>query len=586
MTACTLTAPATQAMAIMSDIETRIVMSRIEWTRRTPEEIEAVLGIMLCRENPSAQRVRPAQGDHGIDVYVPEEDAWAVYQVKSFTEAMTSSHKRQITNSWNEFSKFVKERSLKIAAWYVLRPLNPTIPEIDWLKELTEGADFPCEWRGLDFCEGLASDYPAVVDYYLFDGKERLSETIKALLAVTGWVTGAGDDVLAPSEAYPTLEALHAALNEFDPHYYFDFSVDTVPEGSKLPKIPEAPGLVAATTRRSGERAVTFRIFARFEEATNERPVPGSFTIKVKPGSPEADAWEDFIAYGTPAEDLPVSGISVDLPGGLGGGPRDGGLIRVGPARLDGAKPFDLTVALIDGQSNVLATTTVQMAPATVGLDGKGLAADGTEIAGVFDLSVRIRADGGTSGLSIHPNDITGCVPADVIPGLTMLGAFTPENRLVMSMRNGPSLGEAMQIPGDMLDAAEMALVLEVCQALATIQRHTLTPIRVPDLAESTTSDAREWVNAARLLDGETIKHTWNDATIGFDGDAVMPADLPELAELTYVCAMIVTINGRDIPLGEKLFRYASARPVEVDEERHIIRFEPGDDASVFVSSA
>src|SRR3954470_2275327 len=100
-------------------------LARIEWTRLSGDDAEAAVGIMLCRENPAATRIRPSKGDRGVDVYVPGEDGWTVYQVKSFTGRLTSSHKRQITKSWTRFSELVAEKKLKIAAWHCVRPENP-----------------------------------------------------------------------------------------------------------------------------------------------------------------------------------------------------------------------------------------------------------------------------------------------------------------------------------------------------------------------------------------------------------------------------------------------------------------------------
>lgn len=45
-------------------------MPRVEWSRRTADEVETVIGIALCRENPDAIRIRPSQGDRGVDIYV------------------------------------------------------------------------------------------------------------------------------------------------------------------------------------------------------------------------------------------------------------------------------------------------------------------------------------------------------------------------------------------------------------------------------------------------------------------------------------------------------------------------------------
>ena len=45
-------------------------MARVEWTRMAPDDIEQVLAVLVCREFPSAIRVRPSQragGGHGHD---------------------------------------------------------------------------------------------------------------------------------------------------------------------------------------------------------------------------------------------------------------------------------------------------------------------------------------------------------------------------------------------------------------------------------------------------------------------------------------------------------------------------------------
>jgi hypothetical protein len=60
-------------------------VTRVEWTRTEPGDIEQVVSMLLCRENPSTVRVRPSRGDGGIDVLAPARNGAgvAVYQVKS-----------------------------------------------------------------------------------------------------------------------------------------------------------------------------------------------------------------------------------------------------------------------------------------------------------------------------------------------------------------------------------------------------------------------------------------------------------------------------------------------------------------------
>jgi hypothetical protein len=43
---------------------------REPWERYSGDEIEAVVAIMLLLENPRGQRIRPSQGDGGVDVLI------------------------------------------------------------------------------------------------------------------------------------------------------------------------------------------------------------------------------------------------------------------------------------------------------------------------------------------------------------------------------------------------------------------------------------------------------------------------------------------------------------------------------------
>ncbi|MGH3267929.1 MAG: hypothetical protein ACRDN1_02495, partial [Trebonia sp.] len=77
-------------------------MARVDWTRIEPGDIEQVVAILLCRENPAAVRPRPSRGDGGIDILVPLDNAGtvAVYQVKSFKFNLTQGQKAQAERSF------------------------------------------------------------------------------------------------------------------------------------------------------------------------------------------------------------------------------------------------------------------------------------------------------------------------------------------------------------------------------------------------------------------------------------------------------------------------------------------------------
>ena len=324
-------------------------MARVEWTRIEPGDIEQVVAILLCRENPAAVRPRPSRGDGGIDIMVPLDNAGkvAVYQVKSFKENLTPAER-----SFRRLMDYAPVRGLQVAEWYLTMPLNPTNENLLWLEGFTAGHGLPAQWRGLDFLEGLAADYPSVIDYYLRDGKDRLQAALESLTTVlrttmrTGPQVGASEPAgaLEPAEAVRTLTALHDALNEHDPHFAYDYSVDTV-----RPEVADQPGLVAAVQESDGKRGVTIKLLARCAESLAERPVPLRIRITAEPGSDLERDLEAFDKYGTPfAAPAGTTDAEITLPGGLGG-IVTGGSVRIeapaGPpeAEYDIRRPRSLT---------------------------------------------------------------------------------------------------------------------------------------------------------------------------------------------------------------------------------------------------
>lgn len=536
-------------------------MPRVEWSRRTPDEVETVIGVMLCRANPTAIRVRPSRGDRGVDIYVPDGDGdgWTVYQVKSFTGALTPSQKRQIRKSWEAFTRLVEERSLTVRAWYLVRPENPTWEDEDWLRDVTHGAGFPCAWRGLDHCEAWAADHQSVVDYYLFDGKERLQEAIRDLLAAMG-----AEAATTPAEARAGLASIHAAVNAHDPHYRYDFSVQSVEAGA-LPTPTSRPGLVAEVTEANEDRAVTFYVIARYREATSDRPVPGQFKLVADPGTAEARAVQDFLEYGIAVTNVQARDLDLDLPGGLGG-THEQGTVSLGAARLDAAQPTELQLAVIDPNTQLeLASADLDMDAATTGLDGRRFAVAGQERSGVFGLLLRVDPVAGKYHLSFEPRELTGKLPADVLAGLNVLATLKPPNWFVLRLRHGPNLDAAQAVPEPIAEDADR--LGRICEALAAIQRHTGARIRVPDLSKTPVSQADEWLRVRRLLNGDTVSLTWDRISVELQPDARLPA-AQDAVTAAIPSRLTVTVGEVEVDLGVQLAHLAMARidPADVDD--------------------
>src|SRR5882757_1433700 len=139
------------------------------------EEVEAIVGMLICSQFINAVRVRPSQGDGGVDIFVPGEGGFAksrvVYQVKKYSENLTAGQKAKITKSFQRVVATSEKEGWTLAEWHLVMPLDLTDHNLaNWLKELTKDAEFPCETHGLLFCDTFSSRFPNVVDFYYRDG--------------------------------------------------------------------------------------------------------------------------------------------------------------------------------------------------------------------------------------------------------------------------------------------------------------------------------------------------------------------------------------------------------------------------------
>ena len=158
-------------------------------------------------------------------------------------------------------------------------------------------------WKGLTYCEALAARYWFVPDYYLHGGNERVRNAVAEVAKILqrDLTLPAGDhstsfaSILSPVELTEHLARLGRALDG-DPHFRYGVSVDPV-----APQLPPEPGLIAAAQQIASDgMCITIRIYARFAEALNERPIPIKMRFQFEPGSVEQRAHDDWLKYGKP----------------------------------------------------------------------------------------------------------------------------------------------------------------------------------------------------------------------------------------------------------------------------------------------
>ena len=118
--------------------------TRTEWLALGGDEVETLLANLIYNHDGRAIRIRPSQGDYGIDIIIPaaaKPEKWDVYQVKKFAQNLTSGQKAQIVESFGRVLVGMLRRNVPLNDWYLVLPLDPTLENyLDWLKGMPEEA--------------------------------------------------------------------------------------------------------------------------------------------------------------------------------------------------------------------------------------------------------------------------------------------------------------------------------------------------------------------------------------------------------------------------------------------------------------
>lgn len=553
-------------------------MTRVSWATTSADDVEAVVGVLLCLQNPEASRIKASRGDGGIDVLVPEMGSprrIEVYQVKSFTGRMTASRRGQVERSLQRLVSYCAQHDLEITAWYLTVPITWTNEAREWFLEIAAAQPFPCHWRGEDFLDGLAGQYPEVVDYYLGDGRERLAEAVGELSATLRLAQRAArrptstvePDVepgpLQPAEALEGLTAYHAVLNR-DPHFRYDFSLD-----ARRPALDQSEHLLLAAVQRGTDEQgwITVKIFARFREAVVERPVPGVVTFDSSGDDRLAEDLRLFHDFGRPFN-APQGTVTteLDLPGGLGGR-LDGAALEITPAaaaRPNRASPSDqLRLAVLDPADEVLAEVLLDMQPPTRG--ARGLQRGGAEANGVFAFSMRTDLTTGLTDIELQSRSVTGLRPALAIDGLRFHQAFRHPHRLLIRPAYGPDVGDPVPIPDQPRPREGLDPFLELTEALFVLQGVTLDQILLPESVSG-----EQWssaLEAAKLVGGEVVHGTWDALTMHLHPGVQFNVEDRFAVRLFF--PLIVELSNQNIELGYRQVDLPIARVEAGSEDAH-----------------
>ncbi|MGF0320527.1 hypothetical protein [Nocardia fluminea] len=545
-------------------------MTRVEWTLLSGEQVETVASMLLCSEVPTAQRLRPGQGDGGIDVFVPGPAgvlrSRTVYQVKNFATNLTNGQKRQIKRSFARVLRTSEAEGWSIDEWHLVCPLLPTPANLAWFAELTADAGFPCYWMDLDRLNLLASSYPNVVDWYLHDGRQRLSDAVDSLAAIlAGRQNRQSGAPLTPFDVRSDLVGIYQAINAHDPHYRYAVEIS-----HRAPSHESAgdPGLTAVSAVMvDGEVWVITKIYARTLAALEERPIPINLRLTAPADQPGLrEDLQRFIDYGAPLT-MPRGAASgtFDLPAGLGGEFRNGAVrilpITIGEAAVTTDRGLMLSVLDADTDS-VLAELKVQRTERSEGVVGvRTVWRDSSGLVSVE--TVGRRADDGLSvGVDISMAiEIAGRAPEDIVDALRFISALHHPNRVALSNVYGPrAFDTTTTMTGD--PDPELQAMARSAAALVTVQEHVHQRLLMP--AQLTHEQAIALVQAANLLSGQLVHCTWDQLPIALDEPSTFAVD--DEFDFCLIRDMEIELDTETITVGRSAC-FMRGRIVEADDD-------------------
>ncbi|SKU94094.1 Uncharacterised protein [Mycobacteroides abscessus subsp. bolletii] len=535
-------------------LEGLTALARVEWTRQSGEDVEAVVGMLLCSRFPNAVRVRPSQGDGGIDIFVPGPAGWgkerAVWQIKRYCHNLTGTEKRAIKRSFARVVETSKKEGWRITEWHLAMPLDLTGQNLGWLDAYLSdsAAEFPCETHGLLLCDTLAGIYPKVVDYYLRDGKERLQAELDSLTAILARRTNRNEDEpLMPADVTTDLTSIYNALNACDPFYKYNLEVSDKPP----PDVPpDDDGLIAVHATCQDSVWITIKIYALSLAALEERPITWRLQLAV---SPEDDALrkqvEKFIDYGGPLS-MPAGAVSgfLDLPGGLGGdiGGASLEVIDIAEQSEDGQEPKLAIAMLAPDSDTVIASTAIRRTELSRG-QGGGIRSIWIDEAELFSIEMLAKANQQRELTWNFQTEYSlgGRRPADIVDSLKFLAAMHVPNRIGIGLPYGPkefTSGGTAPSPEPDMDAKRWARIAE---ALAQIQNHVGSLLKMP--AELTVDQAKGILHVEKLVSGNTATGAVSGAF------TVTHQETPNVARTADKLYEFMLIRDAEINLGEEV---------------------------------
>ncbi|GGI12530.1 hypothetical protein GCM10007377_01420 [Galliscardovia ingluviei] len=480
---------------------------RIPWERISGDDVETIIAVFICRENPEAMRIRPSRGDGGIDLLCKRDDgSYDVYQVKKFATNLSNSHKSQIVNSWRRVQEYCRENQMTICNWYLVLPLDPTLENRTWFKTTIEDcSSFKCHWYGLTNIEAWASAMPEVYDYYMADGKEEINRQIKMILEAAQ-----ESDLRDQNELTKKLFTYAELLSSTDPNYAYTIRAISKYDKNN-PLFITRPGLVYSSSITNSEGySVVIDVIAKYTAATEFAPLKESFTLYADTSEKKQELL-DFIQYGTPFTELSIQNIKGTLFKSLIEEAED--VISSSIRLLKKTDPHPTSFILVSDDTHVVlkqvSRTSGQTGIEWVGKDESQL------------IHVRLRTEKDTLHTTLELS-----VDFDSLSGSDVSAAFCAVRFLYAVSRSQEI--ELDTIDGDTIYANQGVRLFDeevinewysIISSLKTIYDSAFGDFRCPDFKVVKMTDVKRWKEIEYLLSDELVIRHWDTMTFVQDSD-------------------------------------------------------------------
>ena len=553
-------------------------MTTVNWARESGDRIEEFVASLIAARRERTVRIRPSQGDGGVDVRVQTPDGFEIYQVKRYSTNLTSTEKRSIERSWHTFMTETAG-GLSIASWNLVLPLDPT-PENDaWLSELTAGVDFDINWVGLPTLDGWAADNRRLTDYFFGDGAERLHQLMTLAFAGGSAIPGTqpADDLLGAIT--DRAAQLADALEEVDPYYRYQIELRTgsMPDLSESIEDPAIEGLMMTRFEGTGpNQYLALHIIERFPGAALFKPIQQSVELRAEPGTADHDAIERFMYYGAPFSELSAHVTKTTGPPGTA---IDGATLLSSLAPSASGLFPACEIRLISPEGSVLASAPVSDLVINNAPRGAGQFV-GATMGRTTRVEFYIGAKGRDDEMIFRTYELGGHLPHEIKPEVYLLSQMTAGTCVYLCVASGKPLLGPWPMTGE--NEIQMAAVelLGFIDALTAIQTHTYSRVTVPSTSLISREDVLNARHAALLLAGKELRGRWTEWPVPDLANLPPASGRGEAFRYTSVTSLTVEIGGQMIVTDmdeETVFESARQATREVDQDGSEVYLIPGE---------